>query len=418
LSAGLAAFGSGGALRPRTALLCAAIPSLLLAAFLTAGMWARFGGNPTALFYFGDDFSKGALLPADPVVRVGSGYDGQFYYRIALAPFLPIEQALGGPPSETAPGIDAPAYRYRRILPPLSARLLALGRVEALPWTFPLLNVLALGLGVLCTIRLFEAFGWSGALGLAYALIPGLVFAASRNLCEGAATAVLAAALLAIVRRRRVLTVVLLTAAHLAHEATLAVSIGHCAAWCLRRQWRDAALAAVPIALALAWYALVAVGFGIPLESLFAGSGGGASFAFPGSGLWHRLVWLWDPKHPSRVYATLPAHRQFVRREMLLVLPVLLALFVLLRAAWTRRSEAWGAALVAAMLIASFGDAVWADAPSFARVSSVGLLVAIRVVAEDPHPIGYAFFASLPISTLAAFAWCWDNWKFWPLAGG
>lgn len=397
-------------------LVIAAVPALLLAAFLAAGVRARFAGNPSALFYFGEPFSAGAALPAGAIVRADVGYDGQFYYRIARAPLAVLERLASGERTAVMPGIDTPSYRYRRVVQPWTARLLAFGSVAALPWTFPLASLAALALGVACAVRLCEGLGRSGLFGLFYAAIPGLVFAASRNLCEGVATALACAAMLAIARRRRLAAAALLVAAHLAHETTLVLSLGCVVSSALERRWRDAAAAAVPIAVALAWYALVASAFGVALCALFTEGRGGAALALPGAGLAHRLAWLWDPRHASGAYAALPTAHRFWRQEALVTLATLLAVAALVRAGWRRRSEAWAAALAAAALVLSFGDTVWIDPASFARVSSVAVLIALRVAVEDPDPIGYAFLASLPPAAIAALGWCWDNWKFWPLA--
>lgn len=399
-------------------LVLAVVPALSLALFLAAGVRARFAGNPTALFYFGAPFSSGAALPAGAIVRADAGYDGQFYYRIAREPLAVLERFASGERTATMPGIDAPSYRYRRVVQPWSARLLALGAVAALPWTFPLVSVAALALGVACAVRLCERLGRSALFGFLYAAIPGLVFAASRNLCEGLATALACAAMLAIARRRRLAAGALLVAAHLAHETTLVVSLGWLVSSALERRWRDAAAAALPIAAALAWYALVASVFGVALGDLFAGGRGGAALAFPGAGLAHRLAWLWDPGHSSGAYAALPTARRFWRQEALVTIATLLAVATLVRAGWRRRSEAWAAALAAAALVLSFGDTVWIDPASFARVSSVAALIALRVAVEEPGPVDWAFLASLPPAAVAALGWCWDNWKFWPLAGG
>jgi len=84
--------------------------------------------DPLSLAQIGTRFSQG-----DPA---GSeGYDGQFAYFIAVDP-------LGA-----APLIDVPAYRYQRIVYPLLARLLALGRREWIPWMLPLVNLIALAAG-------------------------------------------------------------------------------------------------------------------------------------------------------------------------------------------------------------------------------------------------------------------------------
>ncbi len=61
------------------------------------------------------------------------GYDGQFAYFIATDP-------------TNAPAhLDAPAYRYQRILYPLLARMLAQGRADFVPFALVVVNILGIG---------------------------------------------------------------------------------------------------------------------------------------------------------------------------------------------------------------------------------------------------------------------------------
>jgi hypothetical protein len=397
---------------PRWRVLLGAAGALLFGAFLATGVGRVFHGNASALFYFGDRWSAGAL-PADALVRPGPGYDGQFYYRVALDPALSVRQLWNGE-TAAAPGVDTPLYRYRRIAYPLVARFFALGNPSWLPWTFPLVSVLGAALGVFSMTGLFEEFGWSGAWGISYALLPGLVFAASRNLCEGLAVALLCAALLAMVRRRLGVTLLLLIASHLAHEMTVVVSVGFLASACARRRWTEAALFLVPVGLTIAWAVIVSAGFGAA-DTLVSARGGGAGIGIPGEGLLHKLEWLRRPKHASGVYALVQTDRRSWRQEALLLAPILLGLTVLAHAGFRRRTDTWITGLLAAGLALSFSDQVWRDAASYARVTSVMLLLALRSIAEAPSPIGIALLVSLPFGSVAALGWCWDDWWKWSL---
>ena len=63
------------------------------------------------------------------------GYDGQYYYYIALDP------------AKARYYMDRPTYRYTRILYPITARLLALGQPELVPYSLILINWLAIAGG-------------------------------------------------------------------------------------------------------------------------------------------------------------------------------------------------------------------------------------------------------------------------------
>ena len=115
--------------------LCLGVVLLVLAAI--ASTWSSTTGF-TALLRFGRDFDAARLPQVRPLplaVFDGSGYDGQFYAQIAVAP------DVTSPALKTA--LDEPAYRSRRILLPLLAHALGLGE----PWwvlqAYALLNLAA-----------------------------------------------------------------------------------------------------------------------------------------------------------------------------------------------------------------------------------------------------------------------------------
>jgi hypothetical protein len=100
------------------------------------------------------------------------GYDGQFYYFIALDP------------TRARHYIDAPPYRYERILYPMLARFAALEQPAAVPWAMLLINWLAVGGGVLALAAWLSRRGVSPWLALLYGLFPGVLIALQRDLTE------------------------------------------------------------------------------------------------------------------------------------------------------------------------------------------------------------------------------------------
>jgi hypothetical protein len=87
----------------------------------------------------------------------GVGYDGQQAYAIAKNP------------RNAAAQLDLPAYRYMRIIYPMTARIMALGLEGLIPWTLIAINLLA---GIVTawamTNLTIERGGvvWAGALGI------------------------------------------------------------------------------------------------------------------------------------------------------------------------------------------------------------------------------------------------------------
>ena len=170
------------------------------------------------------------------------GYDGQFYYRIAVAP-------LG-----TVRGLDNAPYRYQRIGYPMLARAIAVGRDALVPASLVLINVVAVALGTFACARLLQANGVSPAYSLVWALYAGQVAAFWRDLAEPVAMALVAMALLA-VRADRVLPAgVLLAAAALTKETALLFAVAVGAHYLLRGRGRSFAMLAVEVSAPyIAW---------------------------------------------------------------------------------------------------------------------------------------------------------------------
>lgn len=186
------------------------------------------------------------------------GYDGQFFLYIAIDP------------GEARHYIDEPPYRYARIVYPLLARVTALGRADAAPWTLFGLGLLAVGAGTYLLGRLLAARGASPWYALLFALTPGLQVAVNRDLSESVAYALVIAGMLAFERApdRALLAAALFALAGLTRETTLLFPLAFalCIALGLsdrdrdreqRRDWRTAGLFA---ALALGPYVLLRLG--------------------------------------------------------------------------------------------------------------------------------------------------------------
>ncbi len=92
------------------------------------------------------------------------GYDGEFYYRLALDPFTAKKIDYGI-------GLDDPPYRMQRIGYPLLAWAVSLGNARILSWVMISLNLAGLGLiaraGAGIALRA-GAPAWAGTLAALY----------------------------------------------------------------------------------------------------------------------------------------------------------------------------------------------------------------------------------------------------------
>lgn len=148
------------------------------------------------------------------------GYDGQFYYFIALDP------------KNARYYIDNPAYRYERILYPLVARALALGQSALIPYTLILVNILAISGATLLLAQWLRRRGVHPWLALVYGLFSGLMVTYERDLTDALGYALVMLAIWCFdLRRHRVLwTGLCFGLAALAREVTLFFAIPYFAA--------------------------------------------------------------------------------------------------------------------------------------------------------------------------------------------
>jgi hypothetical protein len=198
----------------RQRVLAATITLALYGIFLTGYLHYHPTGIPGLLRVGGRFVSApDSVPPGVPIIPNEWGYDGQFYYRLALTPFTRTPTAYGI-------RLDAPAYREQRLLYPLLARALALGRVERIPAAMVVLNVLLLGGLALLGARLAERAGRHPLWGLVVPLGVPFLYSLSRDLAEILEATLIAGALL-LRDRHRLAAGLLLALAVLSRETAL-----------------------------------------------------------------------------------------------------------------------------------------------------------------------------------------------------
>jgi hypothetical protein len=184
--------------------------SFVLLRFAGAGQ-----GNIASFILVGSLRAVPDRLPRGVPVTPGTGYDGQFYYRLALDPLDWSRRAFGI-------RLDSVA-RLERIGYPLLAWALAAGQFGVVPVTLVVVNILALAiLAGLCAALAREA-GREPIWGVVVAAYWGFLWSLSRDLTEIVATMFVVAGLLAIRRRRPILAALAFSAAVLTRETALMV---------------------------------------------------------------------------------------------------------------------------------------------------------------------------------------------------
>jgi hypothetical protein len=170
---------------PRALLVALAVLSVhvaWLAAWLGSGHSARDLVHVGQLFL--DRSTTSQAISQGPVPASSyTGFDGQFYYFMAVDP------------RGAAPYIDHPSYRYQRIGYSLAARAVVLGRDDLVPQGMLAVNLLAIFGGTLALA------GWLGQRGVnvwpaaVFGLHPGQLLSISSDLTDAAAYGVAAIAI-------------------------------------------------------------------------------------------------------------------------------------------------------------------------------------------------------------------------------
>jgi hypothetical protein len=204
-------------------------------------------GNPYQFVNIGRQFlhkstSSAAIDQHARAINHRIGYDGQFYY------FLAVDPANG------KDYMDNQGVIYSRIGYPMTVRALSGGNPVLVPYMMMLVNILAAVGGTLAVAFFLKRHGLPPALALVYGLYPGLVMSVLRDLTEPLAFALAAGALLVFDARskwRLLGSGALFGLAMLTRETVaifpailalaLLVGVGNASEWRIRFRWRNIA---------------------------------------------------------------------------------------------------------------------------------------------------------------------------------
>jgi hypothetical protein len=150
-------------------------------------VWAK--GHLSLFVMAGHVYTHRGQLPRGLLLVPSAGYDGQFYYRLALDPFNW---------SPTASGItmDQP-YRYTRIGYPVLTWLVSLGQHQLVTVALVAVNLLAVAAMAVLGGMFAQQAGRHALWGLAFAAYFGLAISVGRDTAEPVAEACMLGGLLA-----------------------------------------------------------------------------------------------------------------------------------------------------------------------------------------------------------------------------
>lgn len=344
----------------------AALAVLLLWQFLNVHY--NRGGNWTALFLIGKDYPAPTELVAGTYRFPGAGYDGEMYRYVAHDPFLNHGYAHY---------VDGPQVRYRRILLPLLAYLLAAGHQPAIDASYIALADVFVFLGAYWLSRWATLGGLHPAWALAFLLVPATVVSMDRMTIDIALAAFTVAFALYWTDGAQWKIFVVLLLACLSRETGLLLVVGSCLFELRYRRFVRALFWACAALPTLAWYLFLRH---VLPDTTYAGLK-----AWYGSklsaGAFQQM--LQPPHYPLPPVLELVARFGDVLALAGVVLGAILAILIFLRA-HPPNPIAISALLFAAFVFALTSSVFWNDVNGYARlVSPLLILVAMPLLGRD-----------------------------------
>jgi hypothetical protein len=317
----------------------------------------------------------------------GGGYDGQFAFRSALAPY---------DLARTSRGVtyDSP-LRLQRLTYPLLAFLLAAGRPAAVPYALVLVNVLAFAFLALLAATLARDSGRPAWAGLLLCAPLGVAISIGRDLTEVVTACLLVGGLLAWRRDRRGWALLAFTGAVLSREPALllygAFAGGELVAMTRasgRPRLRLLAGCAVPVLAFVTWQLVCWAAVGrVPLLV-----SGGKNAVLPGMDLLPAAAgWLRDALRLDVVAAITVG-------QLAALLVLVVAAGTRLRTAAVGERIAWGAAL---LLFLSLSQGVWRGPADFRTATELQVLSGV-VLLRSPGRLRLAVLPVLVACALTA----------------
>lgn len=201
---------------------------LIVYGFYLSSQWPLAGNHLFGFIGFGNKFVSASESPIPPqYIGNNSGYDGTFYYRLALKPFSGDEWVQGI-------RFDNPPYRQQRILLPALTWIFARGDPDLTATMMLVINLLAIAGLTLVGGGLLVNYGSSPWPALLLAFYPGFAISVERFLSEPLSCLLLLLSLLCLIHRKCAWGGIALALAVLARETALVVALAISVIWVLQ----------------------------------------------------------------------------------------------------------------------------------------------------------------------------------------
>lgn len=267
----------------RGRLLLAAVATALVLGWQATVVGLVYGGNWTGLFHADDAIAGPAAMLQGVYFFTGAGYDGQFYRYIAHDPVFQKGYARF---------IDDARLRYRRILIPGLAYVLAAGNHRFIDAMYVILIAVSIGFGVYWSAQYSASHQRPAALGLVFLASAASLVSVDRMLLEAPLAALFMGFVVYVTSAQWWRAYAVMALAFLTRETGALFIAAAVLYFCGKRSWRTAGMLATAALPGLTWYAFVWLHT--------APSGADTILAFPLWGVVRRLfvvrdvsVWRW-----------------------------------------------------------------------------------------------------------------------------
>ena len=193
----------------------AAVLLVLATGFVLVRLAVAAHGDISNFVQAGTQFTNPAAVAHGLAVRAGAGYDGQFYYRLALQPWNLAWSAHGIT-------FDY-ALRRQRILYPWLTWIMSGGQAAAVPYALVVVNIVMVALMGLFSGRWAQSLGRHALWGLLPAGYFGMVWTLDRDLTEITAITLVVAGIVAWRSSRFLLAGLAFSGAVLSRETAMLV---------------------------------------------------------------------------------------------------------------------------------------------------------------------------------------------------
>jgi hypothetical protein len=323
------------------AIACALLCTVAAAGWQETVAHFDYGGNWTAFFHTSSRIALPAGAAQEGLYRFpDGGYDGEYYRLIAQDPLL-----LSG----NASYIDAPRLRYRRILAPGLAWLIALGRPADATYTYIGVVILFLALGAYWLSRYAAEMGRSPWWGLGFVFVPGVFLSLDRLTVDIALAALTVGCALYWRTGPPWKLYLVLLLAPLAKETGFLLLAAYCLYAAVQRHWAKAAVMGTAGIPAAVWWLYVQ-------RHTPDYPGGWVEMPFQAA-----MEAMLHPEHyPMRAWFIAPF-------EYLAWMGLILAIAMAV-ARWNKDNPLCVAAVLFAVLAAMINFSVWEEVEAFGRV--------------------------------------------------